>query len=160
MNSEGRNNLHWNEYVCHVSFYSRFTHPADKSTQITALVRTTNEEASAWAENSTFYKDILSKPWVVSERRQQQARIEAEGVKREREARKERKRKKKAPEEKQERNGREKKSRGGERKREEHRAKDASQTQGFVKTARLNGATGLKQIFRRAATGNFDALGL
>ncbi|KAL8969544.1 MAG: hypothetical protein Q9197_004282 [Variospora fuerteventurae] len=65
-----------------------------------SLVRTTNEEASGWTENAAFHRDILSQPWVVSESDQQQARIEAEGVEREREAKKERKRKHKAMEEK------------------------------------------------------------
>ncbi|KAL8839783.1 MAG: hypothetical protein Q9170_001594 [Blastenia crenularia] len=67
-----------------------------------SLIRSTTEEASAWAENTTFYQDILSQPWVVSKRRQQEAKIAAEGLAREREARKERKRRKKKIEEKRE----------------------------------------------------------
>ncbi|KAL8945227.1 MAG: hypothetical protein Q9211_000237 [Gyalolechia sp. 1 TL-2023] len=65
-------------------------------------VHTTNEEASAWAENATFYRDTLSRPWVVSQGKQQRARIEAEGLVREREARTARKRRKKELEEKRE----------------------------------------------------------
>lgn len=63
-------------------------------------VPTTNEEAGAWAENLSFYRNTLSNPWVVSERKQQRARIEAEGLARAREARRERRRRKKASVEK------------------------------------------------------------
>lgn len=31
------------------------------------LVRTTNEEAEAWAQNAAYRRDILSKPWVMSD---------------------------------------------------------------------------------------------
>ena len=35
--------------------------------QFAALVRTTNEEAEAWAQNAAYQRDILSKPWVISD---------------------------------------------------------------------------------------------
>ena len=70
-----------------------------------AIIPTTNEEASAWAENATFRERVLSKHWVVDQRKQQQAKIEAEGLAREKEARRERKRKKRELEEKREQKG-------------------------------------------------------
>ena len=30
-------------------------------------MRTTNEEAQAWAENAAYRRDILNTPWVISE---------------------------------------------------------------------------------------------
>ncbi|KAL8920109.1 MAG: hypothetical protein Q9208_006462 [Pyrenodesmia sp. 3 TL-2023] len=134
-----------------------------------SLVRTTNEEASAWVENATFYKDILNKPWIVSERKQQEARIEAEGVKREREARRDRKRRKKAFEEKEERKARREQERGrreksgrgdGEKKRETGEVKSTSRKHAVVKTSRLHRDTGVNQIVRPAVSGKFNALGL
>ncbi|KAL8741136.1 MAG: hypothetical protein Q9184_008420 [Pyrenodesmia sp. 2 TL-2023] len=134
-----------------------------------SVVRTTNEEASAWAENATFYDEILSKPWVVGERKQQEARVEAEGVKRERQARRDRKRRKKAPEEKEERKARREQERGRgeksgrgnrEKKRETGEVKSTSRKHEVVKTARLHRDTGGKQIVRPAVSGKFDALGL
>lgn len=46
-------------------------------------------------ENATFHKEVLCKPWVVSERQQWRAKEKAAGLDREREAKKERKRRKK-----------------------------------------------------------------
>lgn len=46
---------------------------------LTAFVRTTNEEAEAWAQTAAFRRDILSKPWVVSEQDERRARRKAEG---------------------------------------------------------------------------------
>jgi len=45
----------------------------------TAFVRTTNEEAEAWAQTTAFRRDILSKPWVVSDQDERRARRRAEG---------------------------------------------------------------------------------
>lgn len=135
----------------------------------TALVRTTNEEASAWAESATFCNDILSKPWIVSECNQQQARIEAEGVKREREVRRERKRRKKALEEKEERKARREQGRSrkekngrrdGEKNREMGEVKSTSRKQEIAKTAKLPRDTRGRQVVRPAVSGKFDALGL
>ena len=44
-----------------------------------AFVRTTNEEAEAWAQNATFRQDVLNKPWVISEQDERKARRKAEG---------------------------------------------------------------------------------
>lgn len=135
----------------------------------TAVVRTTNEEAGAWAENATFHNEILSTPWVVSERKQQEARIEAEGLKREREARRDRKRRKKALEEKGERKARREQERGrrdksgrgdGEKKRETGEVKSTSRKHEVSKMARSHRDTGGKPIVRPAVSGKFDALGL
>ncbi|KAL9603144.1 MAG: hypothetical protein Q9219_001347 [cf. Caloplaca sp. 3 TL-2023] len=68
-----------------------------------AMIRTTNEEASAWAETASFYQDVLSKPWIISERAQLKAKMEAEGLAREREARRERRRRQKELKEKSQR---------------------------------------------------------
>jgi hypothetical protein len=46
---------------------------------LTAFVRTTNEEAEAWAQTAAFRRNILSKPWVVSEQDERRARRNAEG---------------------------------------------------------------------------------
>lgn len=59
-----------------------------------AIIRTTNEEAAAWAENTVFRKEILDKPWVVSKEDEERARRKAEGLDRERRAREERKKRK------------------------------------------------------------------
>ena len=57
-----------------------------------AIVRTTNEEAAAWAENTAFRKEILGQPWLVSGEDEERARRKAEGLDREKRAREERKR--------------------------------------------------------------------
>ena len=44
-----------------------------------AIVRTTNEEAVAWTENTAFHDDVLSKPWNLSEKEQRRAKTTAEG---------------------------------------------------------------------------------
>ncbi|KAL8655642.1 MAG: hypothetical protein Q9210_000752 [Variospora velana] len=151
-----------------------------------SLVRTTNEEASAWAENAAFHRDILSQPWVVSESNQQQARIEAEGLEREREAKKEQKRKHKALEEKRKKEKKKKKKRErereaksrapqhregkknsvrpeAERKRESNDGDTAAaRKQGVEKPARPHrdaAATG-QPAKGPVVTGNFEALGL
>ncbi|KAL8659899.1 MAG: hypothetical protein Q9226_000193 [Calogaya cf. arnoldii] len=67
-----------------------------------SLVRTTNEEATAWVENATFHQEVLCKPWVVSERDQWRAKNKAAGLDKERKAKKERKRRRKASTEKRE----------------------------------------------------------
>ncbi len=46
------------------------------------VVRSTSEEAAAWAENLEFRRDILVKPWIVAEEEIRAARREAEGLKR------------------------------------------------------------------------------
>ena len=60
-----------------------------------ALVRTTSEEATAWAENAAFYKNVMCKPWVVTERDQRRAKKKAAGIEQEREAKKWRKQRRK-----------------------------------------------------------------
>ncbi|KAL9005537.1 MAG: hypothetical protein Q9188_001698 [Gyalolechia gomerana] len=92
-----------------------------------ARVHTTSDEARAWAENAAFYRDILSRPWIVSERKQQRAKVEAEGLAREWEARRNRKRRKKELEEKREHKAKmeeqrhlDKSRRDGKQKREAH----------------------------------------
>ncbi|KAI4114997.1 MAG: hypothetical protein LQ345_004321 [Seirophora villosa] len=146
------------------------------------LVRTTNEEAGAWAENVDFRQKTLSQPWFVSEREEQQARIEAEGVEREREARKEKRRRHKALEEKKkkkkkkqhEREAKTRAPRRGEvekngfrpeveRKREPNDgATSAARKQGVGKMARPHrDATATRQPVRRPiTTGSVETLGL
>ncbi|KAI4094264.1 MAG: hypothetical protein LQ344_002343 [Seirophora lacunosa] len=147
-----------------------------------ALVRTTNEEAGAWAENADFRQKTLSQPWFVSEREEQQARIEAEGVQREREARKEKRRRHKALEEekkkkKKQQHEREAKTRAPrrgevekngvrpevERKREPNDgATSAARKQGVGKMARPHrDATATRPPVRRPiTTSSFETLGL
>ncbi len=60
---------------------------------LTAFVRTTNEEAEAWAQTAAFRRDILSKPWVVSEQDERRARRKAEGHEERQRARNEQRRK-------------------------------------------------------------------
>lgn len=132
-----------------------------------ALVCTTNEEASAWAENAAFYQNILSKPWVVSKHKQQQAKIEAEGLAREREARIERKQRKKELNETRERKAkrtqersREKSHRDTMEKEEVDRAQHNPRKKEKVKTSRQQREIEAKQPARPIVSGNFDALGL
>ncbi|KAI4113684.1 MAG: hypothetical protein LQ338_008131 [Usnochroma carphineum] len=132
-----------------------------------SLVSTTNEEASAWAENALFYQDILGKPWVVSERKQQQAKKEAEGVERERKARRERKRRKKASVEKQERKAKRDHERGNRNNRREvgnkrkaHKAERSSRREENLPASRHDCNTEAKEPPRPIVSGNFDALGL
>ena len=42
-------------------------------------VSTTNEEAAAWEEVSTFHERVLDRPWIVSEQNLRRARRKAEG---------------------------------------------------------------------------------
>lgn len=42
-------------------------------------VSTTNEEAAAWEEVSTFHESVLNRPWIVSEQNLRRARRKAEG---------------------------------------------------------------------------------
>ena len=46
---------------------------------LTAFIRSTNEEAEAWAQYAAFKRDILSKPWIVSEQDERMAKRKAEG---------------------------------------------------------------------------------
>lgn len=68
--------------------------------KIAALISSTNDELSAWAEISSFRESILMIPWVISLQDERRARRKAEGVeyeqkrKSERQERKERKEKK------------------------------------------------------------------
>ncbi|KAL8710321.1 MAG: hypothetical protein Q9220_005091 [cf. Caloplaca sp. 1 TL-2023] len=64
------------------------------------LAGNTNEEVEAWAQNTAFYQNVLSKPWAIGEREQQQAKLKAMGVERKRKVRKEQKGKKVVREEK------------------------------------------------------------
>ena len=84
-----------------------------------AIIRTTNEEAAAWAENTAFRKEILSQPWVVSEEEEKRARRKAEGLDREKQAREERKKRKLREEDDGKRAVAEKEKRRAERKRRE-----------------------------------------
>ena len=45
-----------------------------------SILKTTNDEAYAWAENTDFREGVLSKPWVVSKKDEEQARRKAEGI--------------------------------------------------------------------------------
>ncbi|KAI4150913.1 MAG: hypothetical protein L6R39_002127 [Caloplaca ligustica] len=120
-------------------------------------------QLTAWTENATFYQDILSKPWVVSEYKQQQARIEAEGVEREREARREqRKRKKRALEAKQKQKAqksgqdrhRKKSGQEVERKREARKGERSSTTrEEKVRRSRQHHRTEARQPGRQAMNG-------
>ena len=92
----------------------------------TAIVRTTNEEAAAWAENTAFQKEILDKPWVVSEEEEKRARRNAEGLDREKRVREERKRRRRRKEE--EEKG--KHLGAEERKRKEEKKKNRKEGQG------------------------------
>ena len=65
---------------------------------LSAIIRTTNEEAAAWAENTAFQTQILSEPWVVSEKDARRARRKAEGLDREKRSTEERKRRKRREE--------------------------------------------------------------
>ncbi|KAL8952159.1 MAG: hypothetical protein Q9222_001913 [Ikaeria aurantiellina] len=58
-----------------------------------SLVHTTNEEVEAWAQNTAFYQHTLSRPWTISERERQQAKLKATGKERKRRARTDRKEK-------------------------------------------------------------------
>lgn len=84
-----------------------------------SIIRTTNEEAAAWAETTAFRKDVLDTPWVVSEEEEKRARRKAEGLDREERAREERKRRKRREREEGKRAAAEKEKRRGERKRRE-----------------------------------------
>ena len=44
-----------------------------------AIIHTTNEEAAAWAENTAFHHEVLSKPWFMGEKDQRRAKRKAEG---------------------------------------------------------------------------------
>ena len=60
-----------------------------------SILRTTNEEATAWAENTAFRMDVLNTPWFVSEKDRERARRKAEGLERYQEAREKHVRKRK-----------------------------------------------------------------
>ncbi|KAL8694386.1 MAG: hypothetical protein Q9218_000952 [Villophora microphyllina] len=114
-----------------------------------SVIRTTNEEAVAWTENATFYKDILSKHWIVSEQSQQEAKAEAMGLKREKEANKERRRKKEEREEKRHKKARkdderwrEKSHKSPEKKRRSSGAEKVLRKKEGTKTAKQQNETG------------------
>ena len=68
-----------------------------------SIVRSTAEETAAWAENSTFRREVLDRPWVLGVEELEAAKKEAEGLERERELierRRNRKKKRKALSEK------------------------------------------------------------
>ena len=56
-----------------------------------SVVRTTTEEVAAWAENTAFRRDVLDRPWFLSEDEHTIAKRKAEGLDRERELRKKKK---------------------------------------------------------------------
>ena len=45
-----------------------------------SILKTTSEEAHAWGENTKFHDDVLSKPWILSKKDEEQARKKAEGL--------------------------------------------------------------------------------
>ena len=45
-----------------------------------SIIYTTNEEVTAWADNSAFRKDVLENPWVLSVKEERQAKRKAEGL--------------------------------------------------------------------------------
>ena len=57
-----------------------------------AIIRTTNEEVAAWAENTAFRHSVLDKAWVVGEEEEKRARRKAEGLDRERQRRRRKRR--------------------------------------------------------------------
>ena len=61
---------------------------------ITGIIRTTNEEASAWNEKATFQKNVLSIPWVLTDQEERRAKRKAEGYEAKKKAREEHNRKK------------------------------------------------------------------
>ncbi|KAL8873958.1 MAG: hypothetical protein Q9174_000645 [Haloplaca sp. 1 TL-2023] len=134
-------------------------------------VCTTNEEAGAWAQNATFYTNILSSPWIVTMSQQRQAKIDAEGSERDREARRERKREKRRTLE-QMRELKAKKERGrGDRERdrgtttESHRKIDygtekVPRKQEAVDERSQRGQRRYTHVAKVAVSGKFDALGL
>lgn len=54
-------------------------------------VKSTTEEAAAWAENLDFRRNVLAKPWIVKEDEMRAARREAEGLDRKSERKKRKK---------------------------------------------------------------------
>ncbi|KAL9614347.1 MAG: hypothetical protein Q9167_001150 [Letrouitia subvulpina] len=62
------------------------------------LIRTTTEEAAAWAEYSAFHRKVLSKPWVVGKEEQRRAREMADGSYRKEELRRRMRKKRKVEE--------------------------------------------------------------
>ena len=61
---------------------------------ITGIIRTTNEEASAWTEMATFREKVLSIPWVLTDQEERRAKRKAEGYEAKKKAREEHNRKK------------------------------------------------------------------
>ena len=57
-------------------------------------IHTTNGEVDSWAENSSFYADILGKPWIVNHLEERRAKRKAEGLDRKQQILAERKRRK------------------------------------------------------------------
>ncbi|KAL8970537.1 MAG: hypothetical protein Q9183_001471 [Haloplaca sp. 2 TL-2023] len=134
-------------------------------------VRTTNEEATAWAQNATFYKSILSKPWIVTQSQQRQAKMDAEGSEREREARRERKREKTRAREKMRELKAKKERRRGDRDRDRctttqshrqihHGTDESPKKQKAVDKGRQGDERKYTHVAKVAVSGKFDALGL
>lgn len=67
------------------------------------ILRTTNEEAAAWAKYATYKRDVLSKPWVLTDKEQRQAERRAQGYEAKKKAKEEHKRKKQALEQEKQR---------------------------------------------------------
>ncbi|KAL8788099.1 MAG: hypothetical protein Q9213_001857 [Squamulea squamosa] len=100
-----------------------------------SLIHTTNEEATAWAENATFHKNILYKPWVVSENHQRRAKRKAEGVEQEREVKKRRRRRRKElAEDREHEVHQDQARRGAVRKSESHRIRRISKSKSIEAT--------------------------
>ncbi|KAL8915113.1 MAG: hypothetical protein Q9171_000416 [Xanthocarpia ochracea] len=103
--SEGKVNLNMFEVGSVVKIkggISEFRGEKQVTLERISLVRTTSEEVTAWAENAAFYKNVMGKPWVVTERDQRRAKNQAAGLEQEREAKKERKQRRKGLKEKRE----------------------------------------------------------
>ncbi|KAI4239337.1 MAG: hypothetical protein L6R40_005552 [Gallowayella cf. fulva] len=93
--SEGKVNLesfHVGSVVKIKGGISEFRGEKQVTLERISLVRTTNDEAALWAENAAFHRDILTRPWIVSDHEQRSAKKKAAGLNRERKAKEERRR--------------------------------------------------------------------
>ncbi|CAF9931613.1 MAG: hypothetical protein HETSPECPRED_008144 [Heterodermia speciosa] len=61
---------------------------------LTGIIRTTNEEVSTWNDSITFRRNVLSKPWVLTDQEERRAKRKAEGYEAKKKAREEHNRKK------------------------------------------------------------------
>lgn len=77
---------------------STFREERQMSLERVEIVKTTNEEVAAWAENTTFHRNILDKAWIISGEDERRAKREAEGLSRERITREEKRQRKKEQE--------------------------------------------------------------